>query len=279
MLAPVVVKCGGNSAVDATAVCTDVAVLAQGQTPVVLVHGGSAEIENLGRRMGVPDRRLVSPDGVRTRYTDDATLEVVLLALAGSVKPRLVTALAGAGQTAIGLTGLDGSLLRARRKHVHRSVVDGRVRMVRDDHSGRVTHVNATLLRTLLRSGAVPVVSPPAIAEDGRAVNVDADRVAAAVAGALGARTLILLTGAAGVLADPFDAGSVLARCDVAESGPPPFTGGGIGLKLIAAREALLAGVPRVLVGDGRVARPVTSALSGTATEITIAPTRVRTDA
>ncbi|MBB5120360.1 acetylglutamate kinase [Streptomyces eurocidicus] len=266
----IVVKCGGNAAVDPLAVCEDIAGLTRERRPVVLVHGGSADIEGLAARMGVASRRLTAPDGVSARYTDAETLQVVHLALAGLAKPRLLTALASAGVSAVGLTGLDGGLLRARRKTAHRAVVDGRRIVIRDDHSGRITEVNDALLRTLLAAGHVPVVSPPAVAEDGRPVNTDADRAAAAVAAGLGAGTLVLLTGAPGVLADPADEDSVLPVCAVAPSGTPPFTGGGMGLKLVAAREALQGGVGRVLIADGRRRDPVRAALAGSATEVVL---------
>ncbi|MQY12870.1 [LysW]-aminoadipate kinase [Streptomyces sp. RB5] len=263
-----VVKCGGHGAVDPQAVCRDLAEVRRGGRDVVLVHGGSADIDALAARLGLPARRLTAPDGVSARYTDEATLEAVHLALAGIAKPRLVRALDAAGVPAVGLTGLDGGLLRARRKSAHRAVVDGRRTVVRDDHSGRITDVAAGLLERLLTAGYVPVVSPPALAEDGRPVNCDADRAAAAVAAALGAAELVLLTGAPGVLADPADEGSVLDVCPVPDEGPPPYTGGGMGLKLVAAREALAGGVGRVLVADGRGSDPVRGALAGQATEI-----------
>ena len=107
-----VVKCGGHEAVDPEAVCADVAELRQYGRPVVLVHGGSADIESLAGRLGVESRRLVSPDGVSTRYTDDAVLDVVTLALAGRVKPRLVGALGRLGVPAVGLTGLTAPYCR-----------------------------------------------------------------------------------------------------------------------------------------------------------------------
>lgn len=271
-----VVKCGGNSAVDPLAVCEDVARLHREGRAVVLVHGGSADIDQLARRLGVPARRLVAPDGVSARYTDPATLEVVQLALAGLVKPRLVGALVAAGVPAVGLTGLDAGLLRARRKSVHRTVVDGRRVVVRDDHSGRITEVNDRLLTVLLAAGQLPVVSPPAVAQDGGVVNTDADRAAAAIAGALKADTLVLLTGAPGVLADPDDETSVLPVCALPSEGAPPFVGGGMGLKLVAAREALQAGVARVLIADGRIPEPVSAALAGAATRLALAgPTTV----
>lgn len=266
-----VVKCGGNAAVDPARVCADVAGLARTGHAVVLAHGGSSDIDTLAGQLQVPSRRLVAPDGVTTRFTDQATLDVLLLALAGRVKPRLVTTLQQAGVHAVGVTGLDAGVLRARRKKAHRAVVDGRTVVVRDDHSGRVVDVNARFLRGLLDAGTVPVVSPPALAEDGRAVNVDADRAAAAIASAVGAHRLVMLTGAPGVLADPADAGTVLPKYAVPESGPPPGVAGGMALKLIAAREALSGGDIEVLVADGARHGPVRAAVAGHATTIEIA--------
>ncbi|SEG90076.1 N-acetylglutamate kinase [Thermomonospora echinospora] len=270
-LGPLVVKAGGHAAVDPDAVCADVAAVARTGRPTVLVHGGSADIDRLGARLGVPARRLTALDGIITRHTDAATLEVVQLALGGLVRPRLVARLHAHGVRAVGLSGVDGGLLRARRKAAHRAWEDGRRVVVRDVHSGRITGVDAGLLHTLLAAGVLPVVGPPALAEDGRPVNADADRVAAAVAGAVGAGTLVLLTGAPGVLADPADEASVLAACAVPAAGPPPYRGGGMGLKLVAAREALAAGVPEVLVADGRRDRPLSRALAGAATRIELA--------
>lgn len=266
-----VIKCGGHEAVDPVAVCTDVAELHRQGRPVVMVHGGSADIETLAGQMGVESRRLVSPDGVSTRYTDEVMLDVVTLALAGRVKPRLVTTLGRLGVSAAGLTGLDGRLLRGRRKAVHRGIVAGRQVLVRDNHSGQVTTVNTGLLTTLIESGIVPVVSPPALAEDGTAVNADADRVAAAVAAALTAGLLVMLTGAPGVLSDVADENSVLPVYRVPASGAPADVSGGMRLKLVAAREALIAGVPCVLIADGRRPHPVAAALDGAATRVVLA--------
>ena len=266
----VVVKCGGNPAVDAASICADVAGLVRDRS-VLLVHGGSAEIARLAGKLGVPQRTLVAPDGVTTRYTDPATLEVVTLALAGGVKPRIVAELARLGVPAAGLTGLDGRLLRARRKSAIRSVVDGRTTLVRDNHSGQLTEVRVELAETLLRSGFVPVVSPPALDEHDQPVNVDADRVAAALAAALGAEHLVLLTGAPGVLADRDDDTSVLSTYEVPATGAPGrFAGGGMALKLVAAREALAGGVPSVRIADGRVSAPVSRALAGLGTTVTM---------
>jgi len=265
-----VVKCGGNPAVDAAGICADVAGLVRDGRSVLLVHGGSAQIARLSGKLGVPQRTLVSPDNVTTRYTDPATLEVVILALAGAVKPKIVAELSRLGVPAVGLTGMDGGMLHARRKSAIRSVVDGRVTLVRDNLSGRLGEVRTELAEGLLRSGFVPVVSPPAIDEHGHPVNVDADRVAAALAGALGADQLVLLTGAPGVLADPADDTSLLSTYELPTTGAPGrFAGGGMALKLVAAREALTGGVASVRIADGRVPDPVSRALAGSGTTVT----------
>lgn len=271
----VVVKCGGNAAVDPLAVCQGIAKLVAEGHRCVLVHGASADIERLAARLRVPSRGLTTPEGVTSRFTDDAMLEVVTLALTGIAKPRLVAALVNAGVPAVGLSGLDGGLVRARRARPRRTVVDGRTVLTRGGHAGRVVGVERRLLRALLDSGYLPVVSPPALAEDGRPVNTDADRVAAAVAVAMSAHTLVFLTGAPGVLADPTDHRSVRATYSVPPEGVPADVAGGIALKLIAAREALDGGVSTVRIADGRAGKDIAAALSSGGTRVvTASPSR-----
>lgn len=269
----IVVKIGGEIAVDAAAVCADVAALASSGRPVVLVHGGAAELDRLAARLGVPQRRLTTPKGGSSRYTDPATLEVLTLALAGKVKPALVVELTNREVLAVGLTGLDGGLIRARRTAVHRAVVDGRTKMIRDDHNGTIQLTDPTVLRVLLAAGIVPVVSPPALGLDGQPVNVDADRVAAAVADALGAAELVYLTGAPGLLRDPADETTVQASVDLPATGRVPAEAvGGMAAKLMAARDALAAGVGTVRIADGRGPGPLQAALAGAGTRVRLAP-------
>lgn len=269
----IVVKFGGRAGIDPSAVCEDIAELAGADRRLVVVHGGSAEMERLAARLGVTMRLLRFPDGVVTRYTDAAALEVLILALAGAVKPALLVSLARHGVSAIGLTGLDAGLLLARRRRALRAVVDGRPVVVRDDHSGRVETVNSALLRAFLEAELVPVLSPPALADDGTPVNVNSDRVAAAVAAALGASDLVFLTGAGGVLDDPGNPASAAGIYHVPARGRAlgGHITGGMGIKLMAAREALKAGVGHVRIA-GAGSHPVARALAGQGgTEIKLA--------
>jgi acetylglutamate/LysW-gamma-L-alpha-aminoadipate kinase len=264
-----VVKCGGGLALDHNAICHDLATAEPGRT--VLVHGGAAELDLLAGRLGVPQRRLHTPRGTSSRYTDPATLEVLLLALAGKVKPALVAALAAHGARPVGLTGMDARLVLARRTAAHRAVLDGRTMMIRDDHSGRIRAVDPSLLITLLDAGCLPVLSPPALGEDGGPVNVDADRVAAAVAAALAATRpvrLILLTAAPGVLRDPADEASLSTEVVLGADWLDGSAVGGMAVKLQAAGNALDAGVAEVIIADGRVPHPVRAALAGSGTTV-----------
>lgn len=265
-MALTVVKCGG--AVEHLPVCADVARLRATGEQVVLVHGGAPQIARLATELGVPQRSLVSPDGLRSRHTDAAMMDVVTLAMTGRAKPALLRALGSAGVPAVGLTGLDAGLLRARRKMAQRAVVDGRTVVVRDGYSGRILSVNAGVLGALLDTGYVPVLSPPATGEDGEPLNVDADRAAAAVAAELKADRLVLLTAAPGLLADSEDPSSLLTRCRLSADGPVPYAAsGGMHRKLIAAREAVLGGVSEVIIADGRISRPLTE-VAGTTMEV-----------
>ncbi|WP_116248109.1 [LysW]-aminoadipate kinase [Nocardiopsis sp. FIRDI 009] len=271
-----VVKIGGDRALNRAGVCRDLGRLVTGGRRVVLVHGGAADLDDLARRLGVPQRRLTTPGGTSSRYTDPASMEVLRFALLGGFKPELVCELARNGVSAVGLSGMDGGLIRARRPRAYRALVDGRTRVVRDDHSGRITGVDPSLPMSLLAAGAVPVLSPPALGEDSHPVNVDADRAAAAVAAALSGAglptRLVLLTAAPGLLADHTDESSLLTETLLApEGGVGGAAVGGMSVKLRAARHALLGGASSAVISDGRVESPVLAAVAGEGTRVRVA--------
>ncbi|MGP8073658.1 MAG: [LysW]-aminoadipate kinase [Thermoplasmata archaeon] len=261
----IVVKVGGATGNAAEPVLADLASRAD----YVLVHGGSDAVDRLGAALGKPAQYYTSPSGVVSRRSDAAHLETIVLALAGKVQTDLVAALARRGVRALGLSGVDASLLVAERKAGARAVIEGRVIHLRDDLSGTVKRVDAELLRTLLSAGLVPVVGPPAITADGEIVNVDADSVAAAVAGALGATALVLLTNVPGVLRDKDDPSSLIPRIRSEEIDSfLPLAHGRMRKKLIAARDAVRAGVPHVVIAPSNVNAPVKGALAGGGTVI-----------
>ncbi|MEU3947669.1 acetylglutamate kinase [Streptomyces sp. NPDC029526] len=267
-----VVKLGSGT--DRDAVLDDIAALTAQGTRVVLVHGGGAEADRLSGQLGRTVEHLRSADGTSARRTDPAALDTLTMALLGRVKPALLSGLRRRGIAATGLSGADGGTLTAVRKTALR--VDdggGRVRIVRDDLSGRVDRVDPALLRALLAAGHLPVLSPPAAAEDGMLLNVDADRAAAAVARALEATALVLLTRAPGVLGDPGRPDTLLPDLDVGPAAPlPPSVRGRMRHKLRSAADALAGGVELVAIAPGHGPAPVRAALqarSGTRLHLT----------
>ena len=213
---PIVIKLGGAAGVDAEAVLADVAALAAEGQAVVLVHGTSAAADALAQRAGVPVRHITSPSGHVSRYTDPEALELYVAAAAGQVNKGLVADLQKLGCNAVGLSGVDGRLLVARRKDAVRAVENGRQRIIRDDYTGQLESANGDLLRLLLDAGFTPVIAPLALGLEGERLNVDGDRAAALVAGSAGR----VGAGAAEQRAGP--AGELPGR---EQPGPPPAAG------------------------------------------------------
>src|SRR5436305_5105325 len=206
-----VVKIGGSSgATTANIVCEIAKCVAQGERIVVL-HGGSDLTNSLSERLGRPARMVTSPGGMVSRYTDSETLRVYAMAVAGQINTELVACLQQQGINALGLAGVDGRLLLARRKSIVRSLTpEGRLQILRDDYTGQVEQVNDSLLRQLLDAGYTPVIAPLALSHQGERLNVDGDRAAAAVAAALHADELVIMTNVPGLLTDPSDPNTVI---------------------------------------------------------------------
>ncbi|MBK8022194.1 MAG: [LysW]-aminoadipate kinase [Chloroflexi bacterium] len=261
-----VVKIGGGAGVDLQACAADLAHIAA-ERPVVVVHGVSDRLNRLCELRGVPVRTITSPNGHSSRYTDPETRTLYVEA-AGSANAELVHHLREFGADAIGFPG-EHTPLTASRKEAIRAVVDGRVRLIRDDYSGTITGVRIESILAALRDGLTPAVAPLANSADGL-LNVDGDRAAAAVAAALGARDLIILSNVRGLYQQFGDEASFVERVggrdiEVALD----WAQGRMKRKVLGAQEALEGGVTRVLIADGRTSHPVTRALAGNGTEFT----------
>lgn len=265
-----VVKLGGSNGLDFDAALSDIAALVERGERVAVVHGGSREVDRICTELGKPPRYVTSPSGVKSRYTDRETLEIFAMVVAGRVNKLLVERLQGLGVNALGLSGLDGRLLEGKRKGVIIALENGRKKVLRGDYGGTVERVNTSLLGWLLKEGYTPVIAPVAIGTAGEALNVDADRAAAAVAGALGAETLVILSNVPGLLKDPADEGSLIPRVPRARAGEfiTRYAQGRMKKKLLSANGALEQGVKRVVLADGRVENPVLKALEGRGTVI-----------
>jgi len=267
---PVVVKIGGAKAVDPQGAVSDVAHLVANGTDVVVVHGGSTAVDETLEELGEEPTYVESPSGVSGRFTDERTMEVFSMVMPGKLNTDLTALFREAGVDALGLSGVDGGLLTGPRKSAVRVVEDGKKKIKRGDHSGKITAVNATLLETLLDGGYTPIVTVPMLADDGVPVNADADRAAAAVAGALGAK-LVVLTDVKGVYADPDDESTLIETADTPEefSALESAAEGFMTKKVMAAKEALDGGAAEVVVSDANLNDPIVTALNGGGTHVT----------
>ncbi len=237
----IVIKYGGAAMKDAElrrSFAVDVVLLKHIGVRPVIVHGGGPQIGTTLERLG---KRSEFVDGLRV--TDDETMEVVEMVLGGKVNREIVDLIQDGGGQAVGLTGNDGRMMQVSRKQLDGRDI-GRV--------GSVTAVNAAPIAAVAQAGFVPVIAPIGVADDGLTHNVNADEAAGAIAAALGAEKLVLLTDVEGVvdrdgkLIHELDlaAARVAIRSDVIRGGMIP--------KVQCCAVALEAGVPRAHIVDGR---------------------------
>ena len=238
----VVVKYGGNAMTSESLkqqVMEDIVLLRLVGVNVVLVHGGGPEINSLMDRLGK------KPEFVNgLRVTDQETIDIVQMVLAGKVNKSLVNLLETKGGRAVGLSGIDDRLIQAKFK-------DERLGLV-----GEITGINPESVYDLLAKSYIPVISTIASGENGEIFNINGDTAAAYIAGALHAERLIMMTDIAGILRDPKDPSTLIPEITVAEAEELKRSGiitGGMIPKSDCCIKAITEGVKKVIIMDGRV--------------------------
>ena len=238
----VVVKYGGNAMVNEQLkqqVMEDSVLLWLIGVKVVLVHGGGPEISELMKKLGKQPQFV---DGLRV--TDQETVDIVQMVLAGKVNKTLVNLLEMKGGRAVGLSGMDGRLIEAKMK-------DERLGFV-----GEVTKIHISPVTDLLDKGYIPVVSTVGCDRQGNAYNINGDTAAAHIAGALNAERLIMMTDIAGILRDKDDPSTLIPEITLSQAKELYASGvisGGMIPKVDCCVTALHAGVKNVVIMDGRV--------------------------
>ena len=247
-----VVKYGGHAMGDPEAArdfAEDIVLLkAVGINPVV-VHGGGPQIGAMLKKMGVESQFV---DGLRV--TDKATAEIAEMVLSGSINKELVGWIAAAGGKAIGLSGKDGGLVTA--KKVERTVrdPDSNIEKAVDlGFVGEPVHVDISVIETVTNAGMIPIIAPIGAGVDGHTYNINADTMAGAVAAALGAARLFLLTDVTGVLDKQGQLMTDLTPADIARLKQDGTISGGMIPKLETCTKAVEAGCEAAVVLDGRV--------------------------
>lgn len=238
----IVVKYGGNAMINETLkeqVMEDIILLHLTGVKVVLVHGGGPEITDTLNKIG---KESVFVDGLRV--TDKETVDVVQMVLAGKINKSLVNMLEIKGGNAIGISGLDGHMIKAEMK-------DEKLGFV-----GRITAVDVTMINDLLEKGYIPVVSTIGCDGKGNVYNINADTAAAYIAGAMEAERLITMTDIEGILRDKDDHSSIIPCIDIKgaqELFTTEIVSGGMIPKVQCCIDAIHRGVKKVTILDGRV--------------------------
>ena len=238
----VVVKYGGNAMINQTLkeqVMEDVVLLHLIGVKVVLVHGGGPEISELMTKLG---KKPEFVDGLRV--TDKETIDIVQMVLAGKVNKSLVNFLEMKGGKAMGISGMDGSLIEAK-------VKDPRLGYV-----GEITNINIECVEDLLNKDYIPVISTIGHDKDGNAYNINGDTAAARIAGALKAERLVMMTDIAGLLKDKDDPTTLIPDITVSETKKLLDDGviqGGMIPKIKCCMDAIEHGVKNVVIMDGRI--------------------------
>jgi acetylglutamate/LysW-gamma-L-alpha-aminoadipate kinase len=267
----IVVKIGGGKGLDPDGTLMDIARLTstRGQR-IILVHGASHLTSDVSTRLGHPPRFVTSESGHSSRYTDKETLEIYTMVAAGMVNKQLVRRLQELGVNAVGLSGIDGRLLEGRRKSCLRIVDAGKRKVLRGEYSGTIDSVNRELLKQLMDLAYTPVIAPLMISHNNDTLNVDGDRAAGAIAAAVKAQTLVILTSVPGVLLDPQDSDSLVSAIALQDTDGylRNVARGRMKRKVLGAAEAVQAGVARAVIGDGTIENPLLAALGGGGTVI-----------
>ena len=252
----IVIKFGGSVLYDLhPSIIEDMRQISLNQK-MVLVHGGGKEVTNIATKLGKEQRFIVSPSGIRSRYTDKETAEIYTMVMSGKINKIIVRMLVEKGIRAVGVSGIDGNILKAIRK-TKLTVLNekGRKMIIEGGYTGKISSVETSLLNTLTDGGFLPVVSPIALSENYEYLNVDGDRAAAYIAGNLKADKVIFLTNVNGLHLD-----DKLVRNLTSSQAKEylPKIGFGMEKKILASTEALMLGAKEVIISSGKVSNPIT---------------------
>ncbi|PMP98049.1 MAG: acetylglutamate kinase [Thermodesulfobacterium geofontis] len=248
-----VIKYGGHAMVDETlksAFAQDIVLMKYVGIRPVIVHGGGPQINQVMEKMGL---KPVFIEG--QRVTDEETMNVVEMVLVGTVNKRIVSLINKAGGKAVGLSGRDGNLIKAEKMTLYKYTGEDKPPEIIDiGRVGKVKEINPEVLHTLIENDFIPVIAPVGVGPDGEAYNINADLVAGALASSLSAEKLIYLSDVEGVKDEKGDLISTLYIEDINNLIEKGIAKGGMIPKLKSARKAILSGVKKVHIIDGRIA-------------------------
>ncbi len=227
---------------------------------LIIVHGGGKEVTKVCEQLGKEPKFVTSPSGIKSRYTDQETVEIFTMVMSGRVNKTIVRMLQKNGINAVGLSGIDGRIIEAERKKKLLIVNEkGRKQAIEGGYTGKISNVNDSLIKSLLDQGFTPVISPIALSEESEFLNVDGDRAAAYIAGKVHSEKVLFITNVDGLVMDD----KLVENLTLAEAKEiRPKIGPGMEKKILAATEALDMGVKEALIANGQKENPISSAIA-----------------
>jgi acetylglutamate/LysW-gamma-L-alpha-aminoadipate kinase len=263
----ILIKIGGGQTINKESILKD---LVEIKGKKLLVHGGNYELNELSKQLHYPPKMITSKTGQKSRFTDEKTMDMFMMTYAGKINKRIVERLQQLNTQAVGLSCLDGGIVKGTRRQSIRCVENGKDVVLHGDYTGSIDEVNTELLTLLLNNGYLPVITSPILSFDGEALNVDHDKLAMQIAIALHVETLVYLFEAPGLLKDFQDESSLLKECKLSEIDTVlEYAEGRMKKKVLSAKWALEQGIQTIIFADGRVDHPVTKALQGVGTVFT----------
>ena len=256
----ITIKIGGSVVDDLhPSTILDIKKIAETQG-IIIVHGGGKEVTKVCKQLGKEPKFIKSPSGIKSRYTDKETAEIFTMVLSGRINKAIVLMLQKNGVNAIGLSGVDGNIIKADRKK--RLIIvneKDRKQMIDGGYTGKIKEINSELIRLLVQHGLTPVISPIAISEESEFLNVDGDRAAAYVAAKTGCDKVLFITNVDGLLMDE----KLVPKLTLDEAKEiRKNIGPGMEKKILASTEALDMGVREALIANGQKDNPISAAIS-----------------
>ncbi len=266
----ILIKVGGGKEINWDLISSDLYNLSK-KEKIILVHGANAKRDEIGLKLGIPTQTIISPSGISSVYTNREFIDLFLMTYPGLVNKSIVAKLQAHKVNAVGLSGIDGKLWIAKRKENILAQEGDKIKIFRENFSGKVVKVNPKIIQVLLSEGFLPVITAPAISDEGEIINCDNDTATALLSSALGISKVVFLFEAPGMLKNHTDTSSLISKISFNELDELMNSAHGrMKKKIIAVRTMLQEGVNTVYFGDARVPNPISNALQGNGTIISV---------
>lgn len=262
------IKIGGGKTINWEGICEDMASLAI-KEKTILVHGANEQRDEIAAKLSAPTKTVISPSGISSVYTDKKAMDIFLMVYAGLVNKKVVAMMHQYGLNAVGLSGIDGKLWKAKHKKEILVKEGSKVKLLKGNLTGRVESIDIKLINILLEHNYLPVICPPAISFENKIVNTDNDWATAVMAEALKIKKIVSLFEAPGLLKNPEDENSLIRHIEKSRIDDYlHYARKRMKKKVLGAKRAINGGVEFIYWGDGRIENPIKNALKGNGTII-----------